>query len=108
MFLGSSGNSSLAQLQIMNMDGLSVDHARPLANSGFMGDFLGRWYSSRSEATSRSIHLDDGESCIVCVTQSRSILSHRVKHRLNIRRRARDDAQISLVAVCCSSDSLSS
>ena len=43
---------------------------------------------------------------IVRVAQPRRIFSNRVQHRLNVRRRAGDDAQDSLVAVCCSNDFL--
>ena len=37
-----------------------------------------------------------------------AFFGNRIQHRLDIRRRAGDHAQISLVAVCCSNDSLSS
>ena len=44
-----------------------------------------------------------------CASQMRrGMLEHRVEHRLEFARRAADDLSISLVAVCCSSDSLRS
>ena len=69
--------------------------ARPVANPD---QSVRRYSGSRAtelDATSRdSVHLDRDESCASVASQSRAAFSaHCIKHRLDIRRRAGDDAQ---------------
>ena len=66
------------------------------------------WYRSEVRRQDHLIAIEQANRRVVGPAHLGRALGNRIEHRLKIRRRTGNTPKISLVAVCCSNDSLSS